>query len=91
MPPDVTPRKARGRAADTNEPLEDAALIAAAQKALAEAGPFISSEDLRAELDLDREVGTVVEEVVLPFEVRKDGSIAYFTQEHAAMVREVGS
>lgn len=39
----------------------------------------------------EREVGTVVDEVALPYEVRKDGSIAYFTQEQASLLREVGS
>lgn len=43
------------------------------------------------DLDLEREVGSVVEEPVIPFEIRKDGSIAYFTQERAALQREVGS
>lgn len=42
-----------------------------------------------------REVGTVVDDDVagLPFEVRKDGSIAHFTQETAEhqQLREVGS
>lgn len=71
--------------------VEDAEDIEAAQEALAEGGPFVSAEDLRAELDLPREVGTVVEEAVLPFERRKDGSIAYFTQEQAVQQREVGS
>ncbi len=70
---------------------EDAALVAEAKAALAEGGE-ISSEELRAELDLDqREVGTVVDAPVIPFERRKDGSIAYFTQEQAALLREVGS
>lgn len=39
-----------------------------------------------------REVGTVVDDKGLPYEVRKDGSIAYFTQEKAEqLLREVGS
>lgn len=71
--------------------LDAAEDVEAAQEALAEGEPFVSAEDLRAELDLPREVGTVVEEAVLPFERRKDGSIAYFTQEQAVQQREVGS
>lgn len=69
---------------------EDAEDVEAAREALAGGDPLVSAEDLRVELDLPREVGTVVEEAVLPFERRKDGSIAYFTQEQAQQ-REVGS
>lgn len=69
---------------------EDAEDVEAAWEALAGGDPLVSAEDLRVELDLPREVGTVVEEAVLPFERRKDGSIAYFTQEQAQQ-REVGS
>jgi len=51
------------------------------------------TEDVEAE---PREVGTVVlvdETTGLAYEVRKDGSIAYFTQEKAKAehLREVGS
>jgi len=44
--------------------------------------------------EFPREVGTVVrvDDVTgLPYEIRKDGSIAYFTQEKAEDLREVGS
>ena len=40
---------------------------------------------------VEREAGSVVDVEALPFEVRKDGSIAYFTQEKAELQREVGS
>lgn len=39
---------------------------------------------------LVREVGTTTEVAAIPFEVRKDGSIAYFTHE-ATTMREAGS
>jgi hypothetical protein len=39
---------------------------------------------------LVREVGTLVEEPMIPFEIRKDGSVAHFSHEAAALVREVG-
>ena len=43
------------------------------------------------EVAADREVGTIVVEQALPYEIRKDGSIAHFTQERASLQREVGS
>lgn len=52
-------------------------------------------EDEQGEDDEEspREVGTVVDVEALPFEVRKDGSQAHFTQEKADkhVTREVGS
>lgn len=58
--------------------------------------PEVAIVEVEPEVEptLEREVGTVVvdEELGLPYEVRKDGSIAYFTQERAALpTREVGS
>lgn len=61
---------------------EDAALVA-------EDEPIEQGE--LAEEEVEREVGTVVDAPAIPFERRKDGSIAYFTQEQAALQREVGS
>ena len=40
---------------------------------------------------LQREVGTKVEEVAVPFEVRPDGSIAHFAHEAGNIQREMGS
>jgi len=39
----------------------------------------------------EREVGTHVEEAVVPFEVRPDGSIAHFAHEAGRAQREMGS
>jgi len=65
---------------------EDVTDVAAAREALKEGEGVVSLEEF-----VEREVGTLVEEPMIPFEIRKDGSVAHFTHEAAALVREVGA
>jgi hypothetical protein len=58
---------------------------------VADATKGLTDEVEPEEAEPERELGTAVEEPLLPYEVRKDGSIAHFTQERASLQREVGS
>ena len=53
--------------------------------------PVEHGEDEADAVELAREVGSVVTEEAVPFEVRPDGSIAHFAHATAQIAREVGS
>ncbi len=61
-----------------------------AETPLDEPEAVVVEADEESSIELEREVGSVVEAAAVPFERRKDGSIAYFTSQ-ATTTREVGS
>jgi|GEM_PF-3644649 len=64
-------------------------------EATAELGENSEVEEVEVEddeaQDTARELGSVVTERAVPFEVRPDGSIAHFAHASAQIAREVGS